>query len=194
MSVLQADIKVFLTGALSDGGVQADPNASLGGYRSSTQITSAQLNNVFDNVGSAESSAGDTEYRCICVQNTSLETLYNVLSWIEAEVDPDNTYSWAFAIEVPATADLTDGSAQTVINESTAPSVNTTNHNGTGSGISNWSTATSSVSGVSPLQGAHDDDLDQGEIMFIWMRRIVNAAAPARTGLSVTMKTQGDTN
>lgn len=194
MSILQSDIKFYLTGAESDGGAQTDPNASLGGYRSSTEIISAQLNNLFDNVGSAESASGDTEYRCVCVKNTALETLYNILTWIQAEVDPDNTYTWSFAIEVPATADLTDGSAQTVVNESTSPSVNTTNHNGTGSGISNWSSATEASSGVSPAQGAHDDDLDQGEIMFIWMQRVVSAGAPARTGLSVTMRVRGDTN
>ena len=194
MPVLSGDIKFYLTGALSDGGAQADPNASLGGYRSSTEITSAMLNNLFDNVSSAEASSGDTEYRCICVQNTSLETLYNVISWFSAEIDPDGSFTHSFAIEVPETADLTDGDCQTVVNESTAPSVNTTNHNGTGSGISNWSSAISKATGLSPMYGAHDDDLDAGEIMFVWIRRVCISGAPARTGLSVTFKVEGDTN
>jgi len=194
MSVLQSDIKFYLTGAVSDGAVQADPNASLGGYRSASEITSGQLNNLFDNISSAEASAGDTNYRCICVKNISLETLYNIFMWIYAEIDPDNTNGFSFAVELPATADLTDGSAQTVVNESTAPTVNTTDHNGVGSGISNWSSATESASAVSPEQGDHDDDLDQGEIMFIWLRRVVDASAPARTGISVAMRVRGDTN
>ena len=194
MSVLQSDIKFYLTGAVSDGGVQADPDASLGGYRSSSEITSGQLNNLFDNISSAEASAGDTNYRCICVKNTALETLYNVLSWLYAEIDPDDTNHFSFAIEMPATADLTDGTAQTVVNETTAPTVNTTAEVGVGSGISDWSTATESASAVSPEQGDHDDDLDQSEIMFIWIRRVVDASAPARTGISVTMRVRGDTN
>ena len=79
MSVLQSDIKFYLTGAVSDGAVQADPNASLGGYRSASEITSGALNNLFDNISSAEASAGDTNYRCICVKNDSLETLFNTI-------------------------------------------------------------------------------------------------------------------
>ena len=194
MSVLQSDIKFYLTGAVSDGAVQADPNASLGGYRSSSEITSGALNNLFDNISSAEASAGDTNYRCICVKNDSLETLFNIFAWIYAEIDPDNTNGFSFAIEVPETADLTDGDAQTVVNESTTPTVNTTDHNGVGSGISNWSSATTRETGLTPEQGSHDDDLDQGELVFIWIRRIVDASAPARTGISVTFRCQGDTN
>ncbi|MHA2012777.1 MAG: hypothetical protein ACTSWG_10460 [Candidatus Helarchaeota archaeon] len=194
MSVQSSDIKFYLTGAVSDGGAQSDPNASLGGYRSSTEIISAQVNNLFDNISSAEASAGDTDYRCICVKNTSLETLYNVVTWLSAENDPDGIQQFSFAIEVPQTADLTDGDAQTIGDEDSAPTVNTTGHNGTGSGISDWSTATSKGSGVSPDQGAHDDDLDQDEIMFIWIKRVISAGAPARTGLSGTIKIEGDTN
>ena len=194
MSVTASDIKFYLTGAVSDGGVQTDPDLSLGGCRSASEITSGQLNNLFDNISSAEASAGDTNYRCICVKNTALETLYNILSWIYAETDPDATNHFSFAIEMPATADLTDGIAQLVVDEDSAPTVNTTAEVGVGSGISDWSNATESASGVSPAQGDHDDDLDQSEIMFIWIRRVVDASAPARTGISVTMRVRGDTN
>lgn len=194
MSVQSTDIKFYLTGALSDGGEQADPDASLGGYRSSTEITSGAINNLFDNISSAEASAGDTEYRCICVKNTALETLYNVVAWLYAETDPDSIQQFSYAIEVPATADLTDGDAQTIVDESTAPTVNTTEHNGTGSGISNWSSGAIKANGLTPEQGDHDDDLDQDEIMFIWIRRVISAGAPARTGLSGTIRVEGDSN
>lgn len=194
MSVLSSDIKFYLTGAGSDGGAQADPNLSLGGYRSSTEIVSAQINNLFDNISSQEANDGSTEYRCICVKNTSLETLYNVVAWLYAENDPDSIQQFAYAIEVPQTADLTDGDAQTIVNETTAPVVNTTNHNGTGSGISNWSTGVTKLTGLTPEQGAHDDDLDQSEIMFLWIRRVILAGAPARTGLSGTIRVEGDSN
>lgn len=193
MSVQDTDIKYYLTGAGSDGGVQADPNASLGGYRSSTEIVTASLNNLFDDISSSEASTGDTEYRCICVKNTALETWYNVVTWLYAETDPDNIQQFYFAIETPATADLTDGSAQTIVNESTTPTVNTTEHNGVGSGISNWSSATVKGSGLSPNQGDHDDDLDQSEIIFIWVKRVITASAPARSGLSQTIRCEGDT-
>lgn len=194
MSVLSSDIKFYLTGAVSDGGAQSDPNLSLGGYRSSTEIVSAQINNLFDNITSQEANDGSTEYRCICVKNTSLETLYNVVTWLYAENDPDSIQQFAYAIEVPQTADLTDGDAQTIVSETTAPDVNTTEHNGTGSGISNWSTGVTKLTGLTPEQGDHDDDLDQSEIMFLWIRRVILAGAPARTGLSGTIRVEGDSN
>lgn len=155
MTVQSTDIKFYLTGAVSDGGSQSDPNASLGGYRSSTQIISNLLNNLFDDKSSDEATSGDTDYRCICVKNSSLETMYNVISWMAAEYDPDNTHQFYFAIEVPETAALEDGSAQTIVNEATSPSVNTTNHNGVGSGISNWSSAVLKADGISPEKGGH---------------------------------------
>jgi hypothetical protein len=194
MSVLAGDIKFYLTGASSDGGVQIDPHSSLGNYRSSTEIISGELNNLFDNITSSEAAAGNTDYRCICVKNTAAETLFNVVSWIFAEVDPDGTQQFAFAIERPATANATNGNAQTIPDEDTEPTLNTTNHNGTGSGVTNWSTATVKASGLSPEVGAYSDDLEDGEIMFIWLRRVITAGAPARTGMSVTMRVEGDTN
>ena len=194
MSVQSSDIKFYLTGAGSDGGVQASEGSSLGGYRSSSAITSGEINNLFDNVSSAEASAGDTNYRCICIKNEAAETLFNVVSWIYAESDPDSIQALSFAVEAPATANLTDGAAQTIVDEDTSPSVNTTGQSGSGSGISNWSTAIIKANGVSPEQGDHDDDLDAGELMFIWIKRVITAGAPARTNLSGTMRVEGDTN
>jgi len=194
MSVQSSDIKFYLTGAASDGGVQTDPDAAFGGYRSASEITSGAINNLFDNISSAEASAGDTNYRCICIKNEAAETLFNVVSWIYAESDPDAIQALSFAVETPATANLTDGPAQTVVDEDTSPDVNTTAQSGSGSGISNWSTAIIKANGVSPEQGDHDDDLDAGELMFIWIKRVITAGAPARTNLSGTMRVEGDTN
>jgi hypothetical protein len=194
MSVQSTDIKFYLTGANSDGATQVDPNASLGNYRSASVITSGSINNLFDNISSSEADDGDIDYRCICVKNESAETLFNVVSWIYAEVDPDSIQQFSFAVETPQTSNLTDGSAQTIIDEDTSPTVDTTGHNGTGSGISAWSTATAKDDGVSPEQGSHDDDLDAGEVMFIWIKRAITAGAPARTNLSGTLRVEGDTN
>ncbi len=192
---VQADqVKIYLTGADSDGGTQSDPNLSLGGFRSSTEFTSNTLHNLFRVIKSAEASAGYTDYRCVCLKNTSLETAHNLVAWWSAEYDPDNAQQIAYAIEVPETAALTDGSAQTVVDEITSPVVNTTNHNGTGSGISNWVTGMTKQTGVSPDQGSHDDDLDSNEIIFVWIKRMFLAGSPARSGISGTISTEWDTD
>lgn len=193
MAIVAGDLDKYLTGAVSDGGAQADPDASLGGYRSSTEITDSSDNNLFDDVSGAEASAGDTEYRCICIKNAhgSLE-LQNAKVYLqEAVVGSGNSIE--FAVETPETANLTDGDAQTVVNESTAPTVNTTDHNGTGSGISNWSTASDYAGGVPVSQGAHDGNLGVGELIFVWIKRIIGVGASAASAVDFTIRIEGDT-
>ena len=194
MSVTANDIKFYLTGAGSDGGSQASPNAALGSYRSSTEVVTATLDNLFDDVSSSEATTGSTEYRCFCIKNTASETLYNIKIWIYSETDPNSDQVIYFAVEVPETANLTNGDAQSIVNETTAPtSINTTNFNGTGSGISNWSTAAIKANGLSTAYGAHDDDLDAGEICFIWIKRVIDAGSQAQSNMAFTIRIEGDT-
>ncbi len=193
MAITASDLKKYLTGATSDGGAQSDPDSALGNYRSSTEVTDDSDNNLFDDVSGAEASAGDTEYRCICIKNThgSLE-LQNAKVYLqESDVGTGNSVS--FAVETPATANLTDGNAQTIANESTAPSVNTTGHNGTGSGISDWSTATDYAGGVGVDQGDHDANLGVGEIIFVWIKRVIGVGASAASAVDFTIRIEGDT-
>ena len=54
---------------LSGGATNTDPELSLGGIISNTQVPSPILHNVFDKIVGEESSAGDTEYRVIYIRN-----------------------------------------------------------------------------------------------------------------------------
>jgi hypothetical protein len=91
----------------------------------------------------------------------------------------------AFAIEVPTGGD-TNGTCQTIADESTAPTVNAGN-------VSDWSTATNKTNGLGVDQGAHDANLDTKEIVFVWLRRTVGAGAVAVTAESATLAISGDT-
>ena len=73
---------------LSGGAGNSSPAASLGGAMSSTAATGSTL---FDTVGSAEASAGDTEYRCIYVANTGTTTATSVVIWVQADTTQANT-------------------------------------------------------------------------------------------------------
>lgn len=194
MAIVAGDLVKSLTGAASNGGAQADPNASLGNYRSSTVITNNSDNNLFDDVSGSEASAGDTEYRCIAIQNkhASLELQGAKVYLAESDVGAGNVIS--FAVETPATANLTNGNAQTVANESTVPSsINTTNHNGVGSGVSDWSTATTFAAGVAVNLGGHDANLGVDELIFVWIRRVIGAGASAASAVNFTVRIEGDT-
>ena len=57
MSILASDLKFFFSG----GGANDNPNASLGGAKSSVAITDNTLNNLFDDVSGTEHEAGDIE-------------------------------------------------------------------------------------------------------------------------------------
>lgn len=193
MPIVADDLKKYLTGATTDGGTQTDPNASLGNYRSSTLIVNNSDNNLFDDVQGVEAQTGDTEYRCICIRNehSSLELQNARVYLADADIGEGNSIS--FAVEVPATGSETDGNAQTIANDHTAPIVNTTDHNGSGSGVSDWSIATDYANGVPVSQGSHDANLGVGEIVFVWIKRTIGAGASADSGVDFTIRIEGDT-
>lgn len=88
MAVAASDMKWFLSG----GSGNTNPNASLGGIRSSTQITSNTLDNLFDDVLISEATAGDIEYRCMYLKNDhATDTLTSVVIWISANTPSANT-------------------------------------------------------------------------------------------------------
>ena len=97
MAIVSTDLVKSLTGATADGGIQTDPDASLGNYRSSTTITDAVDNNLFDDVSGPEAAAGHTDYRCLVFQNKNA-TLALTDAKIFFSVDDanaDTTYSLA---------------------------------------------------------------------------------------------------
>lgn len=108
MPIVASDIEYRLSG----GAANANPDASLGGAKSSVDVPP----DLFDDVDSTESAAGDVEYRVIYVHNNhgSL-TLQNAVIWLTA-----NTTGNRIAIGVGTAA--INGTEQTLANESTAPS------------------------------------------------------------------------
>ena len=66
---LDTDIKIYLTGAGSDGGAQTDPAASLGNFRSSTEFVNDSDLNLFPRITAAQAAAGYTAYLALCLKN-----------------------------------------------------------------------------------------------------------------------------
>ena len=167
MAIISTDIVYRLSG----GSGNTDPNASLGGVKSSTAI-GAGLHNLFDVVSSAESSAGDTEYRCFYVHNAHATlTMQNSVIWIQS-----NTTSADTTIEIGLGSSAVNGTEQTVANESTAPT------GVTFSAPSNQGAALSI------------GDIPPGEHKAVWVKRIVNASASAYNNDSATIRVQCDTS
>lgn len=167
MPIASSDIKYYLSGGSSN----SDPNAALGGAISSTEITDATVANLFDNVTSAESSAGDTEYRCFYVKNTHATlTLQSAKVYINT-----NTPSSDTSAEIGLGSSTVNGTEQTVANESTAP------------GSVTFSTAAGSGNALSI------GNIPAGQHKAVWVKRIVSAGAAAYNADSVIIRVEGDT-
>lgn len=167
MPIISTDIQYRLSG----GAANSDPNAALGGAKSSTSV-GAGLHNLFDIVSSAESSSGDTEYRCVYVHNNhgSL-TMQNSVIWIAS-----NTPSADTTIEIALGSSAINGTEQTIANENTAPT------GVTFSAPSSFGTALSI------------GNIPAGQHKAVWIKRIVNAAAAAYNSDTATITVQCDTS
>jgi len=149
---------------------------SLGKYISTTQITDATLNNLFDDITGDENAASTVDYRCIFIHNSHASlTLQNAVIWISSEVS--GGASIAFAIDNAAASAIGASSAQadSITNETTAPS-----------SVGSFSTATSKATGLSI------GSISAGSCRAIWLKRTAaNTSAVASDG--ATIKIEGDT-
>ncbi len=180
MAITAADIKFKLsikTGSAGNSLPQTDPDASLGKYISTTEITDATLDNLFDDVTGDENAASDIEYRCFFVHNTHATlTWTDVMVWISAEVSGGANAAIGIDDKAASAIGASDAQAEEVADEETAP----------GGGVS-FSSPTSKATGLSL------GDLAPGYCRAIWVRRTAaNSAALNNDG--VTISCEGDTS
>jgi hypothetical protein len=167
MAITASDLKIYLSG----GAGNSDPNASLGGVISSTEVTDNTTHNLFDQVSGTESNAGDTEYRGVYLKNThGTLTLQNTKIYISS-----NTGSADTTIDIALDGGATNATMETLTDESTAPSGET------------FSAPTTYAGGLSI------GSLAAGEKKGLFIRRTVNAGAAAVNDDAVTIKYDGDT-
>lgn len=180
MAITSSDILYKLsikTGTAGNQNAQADPNASLGKYISTTQLSGTALNNLFDDISGDENAASDVEYRCIFVHNAHATlTLQSAVVWLQSEVAGGAAI--AIAIDDIAASAIGSASAQAdeIADESTAP----------GSGVGSFSSPTTKGTGLSL------GNIGPGQCRAIWVRRTAaNSAALDNDG--VTLRVEGDT-
>lgn len=170
MPIASSDIEFRLSGGVSN----TSPAASLGGAMStdpSGEITTATLNNLFDDVSGDEASSGDTEYRGIYVKNAhGTLTWSSIKAWIQtASPSADTSFQIALCDEGKNTT------IETIADESTAPVGPT------------FSAPANKAAGVSL------PDLDAGDYVGLWIKRVVGAGASAVASDGPTIRVEGDT-
>lgn len=179
MAIVEADLKYKLSttaGTAGNQNAQADPNASLGKYISTTEMDLVTtLGNLFDDVTGDENAASDVEYRCLFVHNSHATlTLQGPVVWISSEVA--GGASVAIGVDPAGASPIGQAAAQAaqVADESTAPA-----------GVA-FSAPTSKGTGLAL------GDLAAGECIAVWVRRTAaNSAALDDDG--ATLRAEGDT-
>lgn len=163
MPIVASDIKYKLSG----GAANADPLLALGGAISSVDAAAT----IFDDVSSAEATAGDIEYRCVYVKNTHATlTALGTKIWIQTQTPSGDT-----DVAIALGGEGLNGTAETVANENTAP-------------VGETFSAPSSFAG-----GLTIGDLAPAAYYPVWVRRTINAAAAVFAD-SFTLRVQCDTN
>ncbi|HSW61722.1 MAG TPA: hypothetical protein VLH56_00145 [Dissulfurispiraceae bacterium] len=168
MAITATDIQFFLSG----GAGNSNPNASLGGIISSTQITDASLHNLFDVVSGDEAAAGRTEFRAFYIKNN-----HGTLTWeaVKLWITSNTPSTWD---QVQIGIEASSGSPkQTIANETTAPSSPTIS----------FSEPTTKAGGLAL------GDMAAGVVYMVWVRRVVTAGAQAYNANAFTLQAEGDT-
>lgn len=164
------------TGAAGNSTAQADPNASLGKYVSTTAWAGGSANDLFDDISGAENAASTVDYRCIFVHNTNASNVYqNAGVYISAETA--GGASIALATDNIAASAVGSASAQAaeIATETTAPS-----------GVSAFSAPTTAGTALSL------GNIGIGQVKAYWVRRTA-ANTAALSGDGVTIAAVGDT-
>ena len=163
MPIVSSDIKIYLSG----GALNTDPDASLGGAISPTQMGT----NLFDAVSSSEATSGDTEYRGVYIKNENASlTLSNAVVWVLS-----NTPSADSAVQIALCDEGADAAMETIVNEGTAPSGPT------------FDDAEDEANALSL------GNLAAGSFYGIWIKRTIGLDAAAYANDGFTLRVKGDT-
>lgn len=166
MPIEPSDIKFYLSGGASN----SDPNASIGGAKSSTEIGPG-LHNLFRKIIGDESSAGIVLYRCFYIENT-----HETLTWEAAKAwIRENTPSEDTVVAIGLSAQGMSEAATAIANETTAPATVTFSEpDNKGSGLALG-------------------DMGPGHYWGVWVRLTVDEDASAFNEDGCLLDAEGDT-
>lgn len=173
MPIVASDIEFRYTG----GAANTDPNASLGGAMSTAGggvIDTGVKNDLFDDVSSAEASAGDTEYRGIMVKNNHASITFEDCRIF---INADSAHAGDI-IDIAIAGEAVTTAIETIANEGTAPVGEVFSHPTTYAG----GLALNSTTGL--IAQAYKG---------VWVRRTISASATAGSVNDNSLRVEGQT-
>lgn len=171
-AIVASEINYKLSVSAAAGNTTAGtPAGSLGDQISTTVITDATLNALFDDVSAAENAASTPDYRCFFIHNSNASNAYqNVVIYLSGEVA--GGASIAIGADTTAASAVGAASAQalTIANELTAPA-----------GVT-FSAPTTQGAGISL------GSIPAGSVKAVWVRRTpANTVAVNNDGVTFTV-------
>ncbi|MDD5006663.1 MAG: hypothetical protein PHS33_09220 [Candidatus Omnitrophica bacterium] len=167
MAIVAGDLKIYLSGGTSN----SDPDASLGGDISTTELVDNTLHNLFAKVGAAEALAGSVKYRGIYIKNTHGTLAYeDAIAYISTQTTSTDT-----SAKISVADEGQDASMQAIVDEDTAPSGEV------------FSTADGTANGLAL------GNLAAGSYIGLWIERTVDASATAFGSDTLTIGIRGET-
>ena len=183
MAVIQSNIKTYLTSGNSTGshkgGAQSDPDSSIGGWCSTTAMSTTD-GNLWELLGLSNLSSSTT-YRCIAMMNeNATDTLLTCRLLAEYIDDLASGITVSFGLQ---TNDLTTV-APVCADEDTAPTGITffTPHEDTGVPLTDWSSAEPIGALNSAGDGATDLTLDDAKVIFIYIKLVCASVSASFDG------------
>jgi len=177
ITATQIEFRLSIPGeTVGDNSAQGDPNDSLGGFVSTTEIQAATLNNLYDDVSGDDNAALDEEFRAFFVHNANTTLDWELVKvWISATVAGGAIAS--ISLDTTGTTPINYGVASQMLeipDEDTAPTALVFSHPiSKGAGLT--------IGTMSPLS-----------VQGIWVRRVAtNSAALNNDGLTISF--EGDT-
>ena len=120
MPIVSGNLDKLLTGGASN----SDPNLSIGGDVSTTELVNNAKNNLFDLVSAQEAEDGMTDYRCEALENAHASLTHKGAKvWVR-----QNTTSGDTAVSIGASAQGINSAPTAISDDSTAPSGVTLRH------------------------------------------------------------------
>lgn len=179
MAVTETDIEYRLSipaATAGDTDPQSDPDSSLGGFMSTTELDLVStLHNLFDVITGEENSAETVDYRCLFVTNANAtDTLLDAVVWISSEVAGGAEISIGLDPAGVVASDSGTAQAATIADETTAPA-----------GVTFTEPATKGA-------GLPIGDIAAGDAIAIWVRRTATDSGPVAED-GATLRVEGDT-
>jgi len=108
---------------LSGGATNSDPQLSIGGAKSSVQVSASKLNNLFDDISGDEAAAGHVDYRLVYVENGGDSDWVDPVAWLAYQPrDPNPPYTENGAtVEFGMAYAGKNAEEEAIANDTTAP-------------------------------------------------------------------------